>query len=384
MRRAAVFLVLAMLVVLAVASALLVRSRAERLEHSPYPRIDNGSARGLRAAYLYLVESRFPIEELKGPFTQIPATCKTILAAAPSIRPASRAEARKLVDWIEGGGLLVYLVPRIGEQRELARILGLYRQHTPPAFPAGGAFEPEADTVPWLPDPVLAGVHRLRMLDEDGIFSSFSGALPIAGAAEVATVSTVSDGTGRALIVAGPDPFQNVRLGKGDNLQFLANIASRGNLCIDEYHHEFPERSGTRTLGFLGPVVAQLLLCGAGVAISRGRRFGAARPLARTSHRSVNEYLTELGGVFGRAHLEGDVSRQMAHSLRQKLATRFGISVELEDEEADRRTARRTGIDEGRLLALLAQARAVGSSVSPQEFAILAREFAELENQLFA
>ena len=75
---------------LAVASAMLVRSRAERLEHSPFARIDNGSARGLRAAYLYLVESGSAVGELRGPFSAIPSDCRVVLSAGPSLRPVGR------------------------------------------------------------------------------------------------------------------------------------------------------------------------------------------------------------------------------------------------------------------------------------------------------
>ena len=382
--RLAAFSVFSVLLVLAVASALLVRSRAERLEHSPFARVDNGSARGLRGAWLYLQESGADAAILDAPFSAIPSGCKTVLSAGTSIRPVTRAERIKLVDWIADGGLYVYMVPRIGEQHELAKIFGLFRQHTPPTLPTGTAtFEPEVDANPWLPDPLFAGVSRLRMLDDDGIFSSFPASLSIAGAGDVSILSVVPNGKGAALVVSGPDPFQNARIAKDDDLQFLANIAARGKLCIDEFHHTFPINSGPGPLVFLGPVLSQLFLCGLALAFGRGRRFGPARPYRRERYRSVNEYLREIAALFGRSHVEGELVEGLARSLRLKLATRFGISTELDDAEADRRLTRRTRIAEGRVADLLRQARGSQTTrLSPQGFAALSRKFAQLENEL--
>ena len=107
-------LVLGALLVLAVASALLVRGRAARLERSPYARIDNGTGRGARAAYLYLAESGAAVDVLRRPYSEIPADAKVVLAAGPVLREAPRGEVAQLVDWIQKGGTFVYLVPRTG------------------------------------------------------------------------------------------------------------------------------------------------------------------------------------------------------------------------------------------------------------------------------
>jgi hypothetical protein len=262
--------------------------------------------------------------------------------------------------------------------------MGLFRQHTPPALPTAEQLEPETAVVPWVPDPILSGVRRLRMYDADGIFSSFSGAVTIAGSGSVSMLSILGNGRGEALVVAGPDPFQNSMIGKDDNLQLLANIAARGTVCFDDYHHEFPERSGRGMLAMIGPAIAQLLFCGLALAISRGRRFGAPRPPTLASGRSVSEYLSELGSLFGRARVERDLTADLTKAFRQRLASRYGISPDVDDAEAARRLAKRAAVSESRVVNLLGRARfAAKGDPTPEEYAGLAREFATVESALF-
>jgi hypothetical protein len=212
--------------------------------------------------------------------------------------------------------------------------------------------------------------------------SSFGGAVSVAGSNDVSMIAAVPNERGQAWVVAGPDPFENARLAKDDNLVLLANIAARGKVCFDEYHHEFPEATPSRAGRLFGPVVAQILLCGLFVVFGHGRRFGASRPLRRSRSRSVSEYLTEMATLFGRARSDGEVSREMSRSLRRRLASRFGISPNLGVEDVDHRMRTHVQLGVGELAALLRRAEDPSQSATPEAFASLARELATMERRL--
>lgn len=185
--------------------------------------------------------------------------------------------------------------------------------------------------------------------------------------------------------LAGPDLAENRRLALNDNLAFWLNLASRGPILFDEFHHRPKAETGRGLAAAVGPSLFQLLLCGLALAWSAGRRLGEPRPKAPERRRSQGEYVTQVAHRYARAGVDGELCGELLRSLRLTLRERLGISPPLDDPEVARRLEARAGASRARYLELAARAReAERAGATPSQFADLARDFARFEQRLLA
>jgi len=193
---------------------------------------------------------------------------------------------------------------------------------------------------------------------------------------------TISWGKGEFVLLAGSDLAENRRLALGDNLQFWANLAARGRVYFDEYHHQVPEQSGHGVLAAIGPTLLQLLLAGAVLALALGRRLGEARPLRPARHRSQGEYVSQLAQLYAASRVEGELCAELHRALRRTLFDRLGISAQLDEVEVARRLEQRTQVPGERYLKLIEQAQEASARASPEQYARLSREFALFQKEI--
>ncbi len=382
--------------------ALSLHTTAERGADSPVPSIDNPSARGAKALWQYLDETGAAPKALRGHFMAIPGDAKVLVSLAPTARPYTGREWRVVRAWVQKGGTFVYAVPRRVRTQyletglslrwvfgprpapllELSRLddelRGLLerRQRREQRDPSG------TDAQPWLEHPLLAGVERLRVAADDGLDTEIPQARMVAGAAAAPFVLSFPEGQGEFVVLAGSDLAENRRIALGDNLRFWANLAARGQVYFDEYHHVAPAGSGRGLVAALGPTVLQLLLVALVLGAALVRRLGEPRPLREAAHRSQGEYVRQLAGLYEAGRLEAALCHELYASLRRTLSERLGLGTTLDDRAIAQRLRQRSGIDPDRYLALVRRSQELARGATPEQFARLSKEFAELERQL--
>jgi hypothetical protein len=367
-------------VLIALALAVGLATREEAPE-SVVPTVENTGPQGARALYLYLREGGRAVDAHTASMESLPASARTVVLAAPQGRPVSKDEVSALERFVRGGGTLVYLSPReLGQhQAALEDWLGLEAGPLMPASSRGldsDLADAGGTTVDvWIPAGPLRGLSGLRVSQDRGVRMSHEDAVPLAGLGGAAAVWRWPLGTGEVYVLAGADLAENRRLELLDNLRFWEALAARGPLLFDEYHHQLaPPPPLSRGIWVF---VAQVLGVGLLYAVSRGTRFGAARPLRVERHRSALEYVRSMGWLMRRAKVERELLPELDRSLRQLMQERLGIALTLADADAARRMER-GGTDYLEAKADLARTHAQ-PAIRPADYARVARRYAHLE-----
>jgi hypothetical protein len=200
-------------------------------------------------------------------------------------------------------------------------------------------------------------------------------AVPLAGLGSAVAVWRRALGSGEVYVLAGADLAENRRLELLDNLRFWDALAARGPLLFDEYHHQLaPPPPLSRGIWVF---VAQVLAVGLLHAVSRGTRFGAARPLRQERHRSALEYVRSMGWLMRRSKVERELLPELERALRQLMQERLGIPLTLADADAAR-LMERGGQDYLEAKADLTRTHAQ-QAIRPADYARVARRYAHLE-----
>ncbi len=387
---------------IAAAVALSIAAQVESQKVTPpsrVPAIDNPGPLGLEAAYLLLAQ-RGRAAVLDAPTTEIPAEVRVIVTALPYSQPAGPEERSALWRWVEQGGTLVVLgdhssslgglVPAeltpvdaalslagrdVGMSEIGSDIQSLVRAATK------GEELVNVPAAPLLPDPLLTHVERLSVSGDRG-FRPLPGELvPLVTGGDTPVVDAVLRGAGRAYFFAGPDVLSNSRLDRNDNLSVLANLAERGTVYFDEYHHRVgASASMTRLAGALAMPLAQLLFLGAMLVWSAGRRVGPLLPPAAALARTTGDYAQQVGQLYRRANAEAalceDLERELQRWLEGRLAAGPGTPLAVLQD----RLARREPAVAARVGPLTARLRALkASKPTPDQFADISRAVVELQ-----
>ncbi|MCY1014378.1 DUF4350 domain-containing protein [Pyxidicoccus sp. MSG2] len=367
-------------VLIALALAVGLSTRADSPE-SVVPTVENTGAQGARALYLYLREGGRPVDAHTASLESLPSGTRTLVLSSPQGRPVSKEEVSALEQFVRAGGTLVYLSPReLGKHQ--AALEEWLRLDSGPLMPASsrGLDSTLADaggtTVDiWLAAGPLRGLSGLRVSQDRGLRLHHDDALPLAGLGGAVAVWRWPLGAGEVYVLAGADLVENRRLELLDNLRFWDALAARGPLLFDEYHHQLaPPPPLSRGIWVF---VGQVLLVGLLYAVSRGTRFGAARPLRQERHRSALEYVRSMGWLMRRAKVERELLPELDRTLRQLMQERLGIPLALSDADAAR-LMERGGKDyleaKADLTRTLAQA-----DIRASDYTRVARHYAHLE-----
>jgi hypothetical protein len=318
-RGAGALLLVTALAIVGAASAVAQR-RAREAVDSPLPSATSAGARGLAAARAFLAETgRAPLR-LEDPDADALPQGATVLLASPRAA-LSDAEAAALVAHAAAGGTVVWMAGPV-RQPALERRVGV----RPVAAVADRWSEPLA------PHPLLDG---LRLPAGGGIVEGGGpGALAVlgtAGALERAVGVSVAVGRGEVLVLAGPEPLQNDRLGEGDGLALLVRLAARGRPVFDErWLRPREAASGPGAGRGLALAAAQALLAAAVLVLARGRRLGAVRPPPPEGRgRTARDYLASLAVLYRRAGAEDELARAAWARARRRLERTAGLPARL-------------------------------------------------------
>ena len=400
MSRRSLFFGYGLVICLVAGVAVALRSNEAGRAESPIPSIQNAGASGVKGLFTYLAETGANPGVLDTKFTTIPADAKVIVSLAPTRRFIGVDQWKLLRDWVRAGNTFVYGVPRRVRSQYVETNLSLKWVFGPRPAPLvdttildeglRGLLEKRsarndpngAAALPWLPSPLLAGVKKLRVAADEGLDTGISRAEMIAGADTSPTILVFPDGAGEVVTLAGADLAENRRLALADNLVFWLNLASRGRIYFDEYHHSLLTSPTKGLFAAIGPTLLQLLFGAIVLALALGRRLGVPRPLRAARRRSQGEYVAQLAQLYGAAHLEGELCAELHRSLRRTLFERLGVSSALDEVEVARRLEQRTGIEGERYLALVRRSRELAAQATRAEFALLSKDFALFEREI--
>ncbi len=169
------------------------------------------------------------------------------------------------------------------------------------------------------------------------------GSIPLAGGEGWASAVSVPAGRGEVLVLSGAEPLENAHLLEADAASLLVRLGGLGPVELDERFLAPAAPATPPSQRALLLLAGQLLLAGAALAWSRGRRLGAVRPPPRPgAGRTSRDYLASLAALYRRAGAEPELAARSWRALRRRLERQAGIPARLPDAEAARRAQPRS------------------------------------------
>jgi hypothetical protein len=229
-------------------------------------------------------------------------------------------EAARAVDYVRGGGVLVYAAEQGDPQ--LDQTLQVTRQRAIASGDAAGA------------GPQLAGVSHV---------AGAQAVRPLApGPAQVVLLRSASGqpiafeqfvGRGRLVALADPLPLCNGDLEQADNWRLASDLVSLAppgtRVAFDEYHHA-PVGVSSPLTGWLstawGAAIAWAVLLAFAGLLLRGRAFGPRLALPGAAVRSSAEHVVAVGGLLARSRAATATGRLLVAATRRALAARHGMA----------------------------------------------------------
>jgi hypothetical protein len=293
---------------------------------SPEHRTDSDAANGASALVQLAAALNHPTTTLQDGF-QPDLGMGVVFVLSPT-ESFSRDEAARALDYVRGGGVLVYAAEQ-GDQ-QLDQTLRVTRQGTIASGSAAGA------------GPQLAGVSRV---------TGSVAAQPLAPApAQVVLLRSTSGqplafeefiGHGRLLVLADPLPLCNGYLEQADNWRLASDLVSLApagsSVAFDEYHHGTVGVTSPLT-GWLstawGAAIAWAVLVAFAGLLLRGRAFGPRLALPGAAVRSSAEHVAAVAGLLARSRAAATTGRLLATATRRALAARHGVALGPDFERA--------------------------------------------------
>lgn len=231
----------------------------------------------------------------------------------------SRDDASRVMDYVSGGGVLVYAAEQGDPQLDLT--LKLARERTISGGDGTGT------------GPMLTGVSHVSgsitaqpfdAAPDQVIVLRSSGGQPLAVEQLV--------GRGRVVALADPLPLCNGHLEEADNWRLAADLVSLApagaRVAFDEYHHGSAGVVSPLT-GWLstawGAATAWAVLVAFVGLMLRGRAFGPLLELPGTARRSSAEHVAAVGTLLERSKATGTTGGLLAAATRRALAARHGL-----------------------------------------------------------
>ncbi|HEX8681705.1 MAG TPA: DUF4350 domain-containing protein [Ardenticatenaceae bacterium] len=368
-RRGELAVLIAMGVLVIVASVLSIRREEERLDISGSTRAAGGT--GALALYLWLDGLGYPVQRLERGLFGLGAEEEVLWVITPNFFPGiSPSEAEEVEEWVRDGGTLVWVesfptsalfeVLEVETEAELfdeafsVRPTVPWLRHPEASYPASFSFE-----LPRGATPLLAG--------EDGSVGGLRMAL----------------GDGEVWLFSTAEPFTNEGLKEEANSALVQGLLEQlppaASLTFDEFHHGFTGTGEARSLTrearrapwgwaiyYAAGVVALWLLL-------RGRKFGRPLPLpGEHLRREAGEYARSMAWLYRRARLRQPVLRYHRDRLVRRLTERYRLPLFDNDDAFASAVARaRSDVDEAALRSHLQALRR--ADISESQLVALAR-----------
>jgi hypothetical protein len=376
-----------------------VSSGGESTARDPAASTRNGDPRGLLAAFRYLEARGVAVDRLDAELAG-GAQAAVLVLPAPSRRPLDEAAVAAALQSARSGGVLVVLLPPDARRAQpaLVEALGItVRAERPPLGEAPSLLgrEPSLDVRPASAaaagDPLLHGAGRLLAAPARAVDLEGGEVLARVGGDGAPVILRRAEAGGLVYVLADASLLENHRLDLADNLHLLEGLAALarergGPILFDESHHRRPlpgERTPSTTAAGWRAMALQIVLATAVLMLATGRRFRPIRPLQVDTRRSTLEYVGNLAALYRRAGSEAELCREVERDLRVRLFERHGVPTTLDDAEAARRLAAKTGAAPDGLLETLAIVRAEPADLKAATVAVADLE-ARLEGRAVA
>ncbi len=328
------------------ATGLIGRHEA-RQPYSPNPSTFNKGPFGTAGLYELLGHLNLPRERWRRDFSALAGSkIRTLIVTMPNSRRFGGDEIEAVRTWVARGGTLVLLFAGVERPpfvsqggRELADAFGIER--TPAVAPSEPweSIPAEKRLQSVLPLEISKGAPILVVEDRTAnlTFEKGDAFLPLYAAGNRVFVAEAPLGKGRIFVSSTAAPFSNAFILKGDNLIFALNLArlaaTTGGAYFDEYHHGYGEAftakdilRSRRFLGFAALCVTAAVL----FVVSKGRRFGPARPPSTIQRRSAVEYVDSVAELYRRGHFRAYALKVVRRGLSRTL-TREGAALRMRD-----------------------------------------------------
>ena len=374
--RARLFLAMAVVVILIVASALNRKSASGRAPDAAYADASPPGGKGLA---LMLGKLGYSAKVQNAPLQTMPKDARVWLLLGPKTQFSTR-EGEQLLAWVKRGNVLIFcadrgLVPYFhgGKKPQktgtetVADALNL--GNAPPDFGAlaGADNLPELPALPLdVPSNYRAGVKGASASKAD---------VPIhrphlqVGGAPGGTLARIRWGKGAVWVTNDTWLFTNYGLAKPNNATLVANLiradVPKGAVYFDERNHgndRRPPTPDTLIARLKQPPVsyAILQLLGAGLLLwaFAGRRLGAAVALpSRGPVTRASQFAQAMGAVFSKTNRPSAAASIIGDNFRRRLAQRLGMSPGERDEVLARRAHEVGGVPYEVVDRLLLQTR---------------------------
>ena len=338
---------------------------------------------GTRAFFTLLEESGYKVARFEKPFTALkdndPGTL--IVIAPPPTRNPDEEEFSALSKWVEAGGLLIIVDHKIDVS------IGDAIVRTEPANAAAAVHPLQPTLFTRNVEKVALSQHATRVRVDS------RAATYHIGDDQAAVLADVQVGKGRIVLLTDPYVVANNGISEADNVIVALNVLAErpaGKIAFDEYHHGYGSSStgGGLMSYFRGTPVPWMMVQAGLIAVlvvySYGRRFG--RPVAlRSERRTTNlEFVSSMANITRLARASDLAMQNIYSEFRKRLCRFSGVPARIENDKLAAVAARRAGLDERELSALLARCEEIsrGAQVSEPELLKLVTRTREIESQL--
>lgn len=344
-----------------------------------------GTPYGTLAYYLLLEERGHTVVRFEQPYTALAESeVSTLMVVVPhGEHQPTPAEIAALDQWVTEGGKLVVFDRYI--DLELAEFT--IEANTP----LDGAVRPAT------PSMYTRGVERVGVTPL---------ATTVTETSDTATIHFTSDtgplvidrpyGEGRVVVVSEPYVVQNNGIAEADNLTLALNlvesIGEPGTIAFDEYHHGYGATTGGSSGGIRGYIVGtpvpwillQVALLALVVALTVGRRFGRAIPVASERRTSALEFVSSMASIQMLARASDLAVENIYTSFRSRLCRYAGLPSDTTSAELARVAAARGAVEERELREVLRRCEEAlsGAPPKPDELLALVSRLRAIEQKL--
>lgn len=335
------------LVALLLAGGLIGQFVAERQQSGPPLSSRDAGPGGALGLALWLHELGYGVARLEDSQSPPLETAHGLFVLQP-VRRFDEAEAGAILNWVERGGVLVYVpslvafggvVPTIGDDG-LDLALGLSYGSRVEEVTASSAFfsEPRASRF------AIRSERELALRDDAWY--------PLVDDGGRTFVATRAFGKGRVYVSTSERFFSNGGLREADNYALALNVLARHpqvrDLAFEESHHgvfQAPDLLGEMRSSPWGWAVAYAALATFGFLLWGGRRFGPAVVRAPMMARSSGEYVAAFGGLLQAARAIQWTQTEYRRLVRRRLGRMLGVRSDLPSGDLARLVAERLPID---------------------------------------
>ena len=368
--------------IFAVCMLSLLTQTGRQAETLPRAQFDDATPLGGKGLRLVLGKLGYSVQKQSAPLQTMPKDAKIWLILDPQTR-FSTAEAKKLLGWVRGGGILLFCVrpafdfsmqdetPSEGIET-LRKSLGAARSQG--MLPKEGEFLPELS--PLSLDSI--SIYRAGVKTASGSSRDMEISRPhleIAGPPE-GIIARIDVGAGSVFVLPDALLMTNYALSKDDNATFVVNLLrahqKSGTIYFDERSSGEDARNvaAPSLISYLKkPPVSyalwQLLVAGLLFWAFAGRRLGAPVPIpSRAPVTRASQFAAAMGALFSKTNRPQAAAALIGARFRRRLAQRLGLSPAENDAILARRAQEVGGIPFEIVDRLLLQSRAPADNIA--------------------